>query len=637
MKKIVSFTKAALCSAAGIFIMTGCTNFSKMLEEEPQEYVSLAAENTAEAMVADSFSEEYRLFDQALKNGSVYVEFEAEGIKFSGECYVNEKDEMSSQMYTITGSKGTSAQLYAFADKNTMKLGTIGNSGTHIYSFDMNTLEEKLKTSIFNPDSGSEYAMDESDYEMFLEYAAELNSAITGTKDKNSRDDISSKYDEMIKTFLEENVSETSEKVEVTINGETVSANIVKYDFSKAALRDMTEKFISEVMEDEAILEQAGDSKEDMEKAKSEILSGLDELDDFNIQLVYYVNSASNQLMEIDANIKWAEKPVTESYADDDYGYYGASWNDNAAYDISVSVVYGADPANSEKQKIQIDYSVDYYENDYLDDSSGSILAEITKSETKTETVITMTSDGETMELLTLTAEKNGDNYTVSADIPELGATAGMTGTIVTEKDSFTMTIDRLFLNYGGSTEMSYLPKAVISVKKGGELLNLDAEKEFLDITEEEFDVLLENISDDFEAAITEFAEDSVLGKSMLNYIDKSKRSAANAYAKTAYTAIATKLVQMEVDGEEIESEIVTGVGSIITIDGKDKDLTDYLLGNEGYIYAEIKPYAYAINYALWSEEPIPEQYKHQLSYDDEEALMDEGIFIGCYPLGSSY
>lgn len=633
MKKIASFIKAALCSAAGILIMAGCTNYSEMLEEEPQEYVSLAAENTAEAMteamIADNnLSEEYMLLDEALKNGSFHIEFEAEGIKFSGDCYMNEKDETSSQTFTLTGNKGTSAQIYAFVNKNIMKLGTIGNSGTHVYSFDMNTLADKIKTSIFAPDSDSNYAVSEEDFEMFLEYAAEINSAIKG---EAKNDDTYSPYKEIIDSYLEAHPPVTSEKTEATINGETVLANVVKYDLSKKDLRTLAEQLINKVMEDEAILEGSGYSKEEIEELKSEILSELDELEDYSIQLVYYVNSDTNELMEIDAEIKWAEpqNPENDSDPDDEYSYLmGAYLNRNGAYDVSVSAIFGADPANSEKQKLQVDYSVDYYDNTYLEDSSGKFLAETSKSENKSETVITMTEDGKTTELATLISEKNGDNYTVTLEIPELEATLGMTGTMVKDKDSLTITIDRLFMN-SGSSELAYLPKAVISVKKGGTLLDLDAEKEFFDLTEEEMDALMENIEADFEAVFSEYAEDSSLG----NYMKKSKLSLANANSKSAYTAIATQMVKMEIDGETIKSDTVTGVGSIVTIDGKEFDLTDYLGEISGYIYAEIDPNAYAINFALWSEEPIPDKYKRILSNDEKTALMDDGIIIGCYPL----
>ena len=637
MKKFASIVKAALCSTLGILIMASCTNYNEMLDDDLQGTSETAenavAENSVEAEFEDGDEDENQgssagslSLEDALNNGTFHVEFEAEGIKFSGDCYVNEDDGTSSQMYTFTGNKGTTAKIYAFTDQKTMKFGTIGKSGTHIYSIDMDTLADKLKDSIFGPDSDSYYSLSQEEYDMLLEYAAEINSAISG-ESLSSNADTYAPYVETIVSFILKNPPETSKKTEVTINGETVLADIVEYDFSREALRELAEQLLDKALEQEDLAEEYGYSQEDLKEAKSELMAELDELEDYSFNFVYYTNSETGELMEIDAKIKWAEPQNPESDYDDEYAYWGAMLNRNAAYVISVSAVYGADPAASEKQKIQIDYFVDYYDNTYLDDSTGNILAEITKTENKTAAVITITADGETITLAAFTAEKNGDDYSVTLEIPELDITAGMTGTIVQDKDSFTMTIDKLFAN-SGSTEMAYLPKAVVSIETGGELLDLDAEKEFLDITEEELDALLENIEADFEAVFSEFADDSSLGR----YVNKSKLTAANAKSKLAYTAISTQMIKMEIDGETIKSDTVTGVGSIVTIDGKEFDLTDYLGESSGYIYAEINPDNCAVNFVVWSEEPIPEKYKHQLSDEEQQKLMGDGIFIGCYP-----
>lgn len=72
-----------------------------------------------------------------------------------------------------------------------------------------------------------------------------------------------------------------------------------------------------------------------------------------------------------------------------------------------------------------------------------------------------------------------------------------------------------------------------------------------------------------------------------------------------------------------------------MTIDGEERDLADYL-GSKfyGYLYAEVEPDMYSVKYALWSEDPIPEEYRHQLTADEQDALAEDGIIIGCYPLG---
>ncbi|MDE6764053.1 MAG: hypothetical protein K2J73_10305 [Oscillospiraceae bacterium] len=39
------------------------------------------------------------------------------------------------------------------------------------------------------------------------------------------------------------------------------------------------------------------------------------------------------------------------------------------------------------------------------------------------------------------------------------------------------------------------------------------------------------------------------------------------------------------------------------------------------------------VEYALWSAEPSPDEYKRVLTDSEQEALAKEGIIIGCYPL----
>ena len=73
MRNIGRFVKNTICTvtaAAGMLALSGCTNYSKMMNEQPQEYISMASENTAKAMVKSTFAEEYSILESALKEGS---------------------------------------------------------------------------------------------------------------------------------------------------------------------------------------------------------------------------------------------------------------------------------------------------------------------------------------------------------------------------------------------------------------------------------------------------------------------------------------------------------------------------------------------------------------------------------------
>ncbi len=261
-------------------------------------------------------------------------------------------------------------------------------------------------------------------------------------------------------------------------------------------------------------------------------------------------------------------------------------------------------------------------------DISYEFYIDTVNSESGSATNIAM-SDGETRtDVAVLTYTKEGENYTLALDIPEASLTCKAEGTLKTDKNSFELTVDRLSAGTG-SGEVAYSPKGVFKVEKGGEINELEAEKEFLDLTEEEMDALTENVENDFSAVFDEFAEGSAMG----NYIKKSKQSAANANAKMCFTAAATAITQAAIDGTPLSGSELTGTDAAFDFGGTAIDVSDYL-GTEftGYIYGEFDPVDYVVNYIVWSEEPIPDEYKHPLTDEEKEALAEEGVNIGCYP-----
>ncbi len=613
MKIIQKVFNLAVCAAAVVFSFTGCTNYSKMMNEEPQEYLSIASENAAKAMMKDSSAEIYDLFEEAAKNGSFTVEFEAEGIKFKGEGYSNEKDGMTSQMYTLTGSEGTSAQAYVYADNDTAKFGTIGNSGTHIYSIDLDTVSEKIGNSIFAPESGSSYALSQEEFDMIIEYLGEIDAAVKG----ETSDGKNAVYQDIITSYIDSHPPVVEEKTETAVAGETVTANIITYDIPKEDIRSVALQIFDTAAANGEFDETIENSKYwygddySIDDYKEEFTKRLDDYSDYGINAVYKVNSKTNALMQFD---------ITANMADDYMNIV-----------IKLGAVLGADPENSANSNIYCEVNTDYPDDEY--DSNIRIDADITSGENSSDMIIKMDKDGETTELAKINRTKDGENYTLTADIPEAEITAKAEGTISAGSKEFKLTVDRVSL-VKGSAEVSYLPKVVITVTKGGEILALDAEKEFLDITEEELDTLGENIENDFMAVLDEFAEGSVLGESMTNYVRKSKISSANANAKTVYTALAVQLTDMAIDDEAVKGSVIEGDGADISIGGEKYDLSDYL-GDEfhGYIYGECDPDTYSVNYVLWSDDPIPENYKDQISRDEQESLADDGVYIGCYPV----
>ena len=463
MRNIEKTLKGALCTAAaaaGMLVLSGCTNYSKMLNEQPQEYISMASENTATAMVKSNFAEEYAILESALKDGSFDVQFKVEDIGFDGQFYINEKDVKTSALYGFENESGK-AEIYVSADRNGMNLGTIGNSGTHVYSMDFATLAEDFASSIFAPDSGSSYALEQEEYDTIVEQIEQFNAAING-EDGNTADEM----EKIIDDFLAENPPEIVEKTEMTIGDEAVKANVITYKFDKADISGLCEAYIDNVYEMDAEMSEYYTKDEIKEK----VMSAFDEIDSMDVELVYYANNKTHVIMQADCNINIVA--------------------DEENMDICFSMFYGADPAASKEQTFKA--SVKYQEQEY------ALVVTATTEENSTKLDFKIVGDAMQMDLMTIDCTKDDENYTIGVNIPLAYITGEIKGTVKTEKNSFELTVDDIVFN-SEESDYTYAPEGKLTVTKGGEYLDLDAEKKLFEITEEEADRLAENIEADFD------------------------------------------------------------------------------------------------------------------------------------------
>lgn len=597
MNRFFRGLKLAVCAtaaAAAAVTMSGCTNYTKMLNEQPADYISMAQENTMKAIAGNGFGEEHKLLQEACKDGSFKLNFEVEGVGFSGELYVSEKDEKTAQLYKLTGTEGTSAEVYLYTGKDGLKIGTNGNSGRHVYDVTFEGLAEKLAASIFAPDSGSEYAMEQKEYDAVVQYINEMPAAIEG-----DGSEAADEFSAILENFASAHPPVTEEKVDTDIGGETVSANIVTYSYTKEDIASVTEQLV------DLYLNEYADEKDfeyySKDEQKEQIMSLFDEIDSCDLKIVHYVNSKSHMLMMTDTDILVTVGDETMC--------------------VSIDALYGADPENSASQSYRASIS----------DNSDELAfrADVARGENGSSMTMFVTDSGEEQELATLASSKDGENYTITLDIPSEEISCKAEGTIKTDKKSFEITLDKVSATTG-SAEVSYLPKGVVTVEKGGTMPELDADKEFLDITEEELDTLLENIESDFTAVMEETAPGSAMG----NYIRKSKTAQANANAKTYFTAAATLLVHAGIDDEPLSGSAITGSGVNFDFGGTAKDGTGIVFEDiKGYFYGEYDPDTYSVDYMLWSEEPIPDEMKHKISLEEQEEYAEQGIYIGCYPL----
>lgn len=594
MKKFIRAAKsaavAALC-AVGVMSLSGCENYGKMLRDSPDEYIDMAMENTMESFGGNAFAEEKKLLEQALEDGSFSLGFEVEGITFNGVCEVSEKANAVSQMYTLSNAEGNSAQIYVYADEGGFKFGTVGDSGSHIYDVTLESFAEKLAASIFAPDSDSAYAMSETDYNALLEYVEALSAAV-GNAESNGDD----KYQKLFEDFKNGLDPAIEEKTDVDIGGETVNANTVTYTVTTDKIKDLLNQLFDLLAEDGQLdPETTGYSAEEMRAQFDEAMTSIEEI---NVTAKYDINAKTNMLMQSDILVNFSFFDETG-----DYLYSG---------ELRFNSFFGADPASAEKQTHTFSMNAA--------DENVEIVMDITHTENSATVTANMTTGSFSMKLFTMTVNKDGENYSVSVDIAG-EITAGMEGTVSKSGNAFDMTIDNVTASYGGE-EFSYSPKAKVNVKKGGEIDLLDAEGEFLDITEEQLNDLIDAVAGDFEWLV---------GEDMSDYVKQSKITQANANAKNVHTCCTVAVVQEYVDGKEL-SGVIEGSDTDFTIGEEKIDVSNYL-GPDffGYAYGYVDERS-SVEWTLWSRQPIPDEYKHQLTDEEQEELNEKGITIGCYP-----
>lgn len=107
----------------------------------------------------------------------------------------------------------------------------------------------------------------------------------------------------------------------------------------------------------------------------------------------------------------------------------------------------------------------------------------------------------------------------------------------------------------------------------------------------------------------------------------------ADEKAKNAHTAASVGLVQLAVEGTEISGDRFENSGTVFSFGGTEVNAAEYLGNNfTGHIFGKYDAEIGAVEYALWSAEPIPEEYRRLLSDSEQETLSKKGIIIGCYP-----
>ena len=109
----------------------------------------------------------------------------------------------------------------------------------------------------------------------------------------------------------------------------------------------------------------------------------------------------------------------------------------------------------------------------------------------------------------------------------------------------------------------------------------------------------------------------------------------ADEKAKLMHTAASAGLTQLFIEGADINGYRFENSGTVFSFGGTEINTADYLGNNfSGYVCGVFDSETGIVEYALWSAEPSPDEYRRILTDSEQEALAKEGIIIGCYPSG---
>lgn len=165
---------------------------------------------------------------------SAELVFSAEGVDFSGKLALDTAQGLLGLIASVT-SQGETAEL-ASGYVNAQALAVDGPLvGGVAYGFDLNTLAENLPGSIFAPDSGSSFALDEESYNEILAMLsgelpepAVMNSAAMDTEAvQQAAAVLKEAYSGILEDILAEMTIETTEAA-VEVNGVSVPVNQVR-------------------------------------------------------------------------------------------------------------------------------------------------------------------------------------------------------------------------------------------------------------------------------------------------------------------------------------------------------------------------------------------------------------------------
>lgn len=576
---------AAAAAAVTALVLGSCTNYEKLMKEAPADYIAESFENSIKTISKkDSFGIKDQVSD-ALEKGSVEFAVYDGDITYLLTLDNNKNDMEHSAELKFTSDGSSDFSLMAGRDNENLYFSTSGESGKNSYYIDIDNFESDFENSIFHYSSDSWYSFSRSE----CEYITEAVNKLSENGDNKTKKEFMKLFNKLEHTF-------STDKVQ--IGSDDVKADIITFE--------LDEDEISELLDDIAdILSDISDDISDLEYAAKSISETSSKL-----TLNFYINSKTHNLMMAEGKLK--------------------SNMDGSTVNVTAEIFFGKDPSKTEE----------YYIKTKLSDEYSKISAELTLSDsesTKNNVVwnaaLKIDDDGDKTNINgSLEYNKKSGDYEASLRMPIDGDNSkiSVSGKITSDKSSAQITAEKISASFADDKiDMSASVKFLNKIQN---TLDKSSRENLLEISEDEFDALGESIGDDIIQACSGGSSSS--NSPMGNYIRESKLSSVNANAKLYHTAAAVLLTEAGINNEPLSGSEISGSDHTFYFGNTVKDGIDYLGENaKGYFYGEYNPNYYSVQYIIWSEDPIPDNLKKQLSYDEQNELAKQGTYIGCYPL----
>lgn len=579
---------AVLLTAVFAVLMTGCANYKKLAQNEPVEYLSTVFKNTfksiSEKDMLDISSQAYN----AVHSGTVTVSADFDSVTGSFSMTNGKKDQYG-YGFDISGS-GETISGNAVIDKDGVGFSAQSGSDSYKYTIPFENFENKFRNSIWGSDSNSSYSLSTSMEDSIIDYVKEFRDSYTSKNDT-----------EIIKQLKK--LDHEFEESDSTASDGTYKAYIISYDLSSDDLVDLIEGF-----SDGGVIDSY-----DYRNLKDTIREN-----EITLKLSFEINKKTNTLIAVSSKLKANDGTVISANLDiggdpkknNEYKLKLNASDDDDSIEVTVSFLVDEDTKNSEiyTTKMKFDYG---YENIEL--------------KAKTE------YDKKSREFSTkVTLSEGSEEYDVKCS-----------GTVNKGKKESSITIDSIGGDLGElfSKNIDLDGSITFTFSSDNSIKKIDG-KNFLDISEDDLEQMTDSFSDSLK---------NIFGQT--KYVSEEAKSSANFQAKCAHTAISSAVTMLGIynfdfgvynnaTSASFGAPNSNGVIEIVwdgvsyTPDDDDVDLVSYLGESfDGYAYVVFNPDTYSVQYALWSQDPIPEKYKHRLTEDEIDQSARKGSVVGCYPI----